>query len=265
MLKVIISGVAGKMGSTILRRVLIDSSLKLTAAIEQKNHPWIGKDAGNLMGLGETGVTVTDGSAQVTGDVIIDFTTRDATLSLLKIAEKNRIAIVIGTTGLSESDKQEITKTSKKIPIVFSPNMSIGINLLFSMLSSAVQLLGEEYDIEIYEAHHRYKKDAPSGTALALGEVLAKASGKKLEEIGVFSRYGVTGERKKGTIGIQSTRAGDIVGDHTVLFATDGERIEFTHRATSRDNFARGAIRAAKWVVNQKPGLYSMQDVLGLK
>lgn len=265
MLKVIVSGVAGKMGSTILRRVLMDSSLKLSGALEHKNHPWLGKDAGNVIGLGRTEVIVTEGDAQITGDVIIDFTTKDATLSLLKTAERNKIPMVIGTTGLDDSERKEVSKSSETIPIVFSPNMSIGINLLFMLLTRTVELLGEEYDVEIFEEHHRYKKDAPSGTALAIGEVIAKALGKKLEKIGVFERKGITGERQKGTIGIQSIRAGDIIGDHTVLFATEGERIEFTHRATSRDNFARGAIRAAKWVVHQEPGLYSMKDVLGLK
>lgn len=265
MVRVIISGVAGKMGSTILRRVLMDSSLKLSGALEQKNHPWIGKDAGDMIGLGRTDVIVTDGDAQITGDVIIDFTTRDATLSLLKRAEENKIPMVIGTTGLDDSDKKDIKKAAEKIPIVFSPNMSIGINLLFILLKKAVELLGEEYDVEIIEAHHRYKKDAPSGTAIALADIIAKAMGTELNRAGVFSRKGIIGERKKGEIGIQTVRAGDIVGDHTVLFATEGERIEFTHRATSRDNFARGAIRAAKWVYKRNPGLYTMLDVLGLK
>jgi 4-hydroxy-tetrahydrodipicolinate reductase len=265
MLKVIVSGVAGKMGSTILRRVLMDSSLKLAGALEREGHLWLGKDAGNVMGFDKAGVIVTDKFPQMRGDVIIDFTTKEATFSLLDLAVKNKISMVIGTTGLNEKDREEITKASKKIPIVFSPNMSIGINLLFKLLPEAVKVLGDEYDIEIYEEHHRHKKDAPSGTALAFGEIIAKSFGKELKDVGVFERKGITGERKKGTIGIQSIRAGDIVGDHTVLFATDGERIEFTHRATSRDNFARGAIRAAKWVVQQKPGLYSMMDVLGIK
>ncbi len=218
-----------------------------------------------MIGVGRTDVIVTDGDAEITGDVIIDFTTKDATLSLLKRAEKNKIPMVIGTTGLDDSDKEEIKKSAKKIPIVFSPNMSIGINLLFILLKKTAEVLGDEYDVEIIEAHHRYKKDAPSGTALALAEIIAKAMGTELNRAGVFSRKGMIGERKRGEIGIQTVRAGDIVGDHTVLFATEGERIEFTHRATSRDNFARGAIRAAKWVYRRNPGLYTMLDVLGLK
>ncbi len=265
MLKVIVSGVAGKMGSTILRRVLMDSSMKLSGALEEKNHPWIGKDAGNVIGFEKTGVIITEANDSLSGDVIIDFTTKLATLALLNVAVKNKMAMVIGTTGLDDEDKKKILESSKTIPIVFSPNMSIGINILYLLLMKAVELLGDEYDAEVIEVHHRYKKDAPSGTALALAEVIARTMGTDLKRAGVFARKGMIGERKKGEIGIQTVRAGDIVGEHTVLFATEGERIEFTHRATSRDNFARGAIRAAKWVVHQKPGLYSMQDVLGIK
>lgn len=265
MLKVVVSGVAGKMGSTILKRVLSDPTLTLSGALEQKEHPWIGEDAGRMLGLKEAGIKITHADGEITGDVIIDFTTKEATLSLLERARNLKIPTVIGTTGFSDSEKDRIKKAGENIPIVFSPNMSIGVNLLFVLLKKTVEILGDEYDVEIIEAHHRYKKDAPSGTALALAEVIAEARGTTLESSGVFARKGMIGERKKGEIGIQTVRAGDIVGDHTVLFATEGERIEFTHRATSRDNFARGAIRAAKWVVSQKPGLYSMRDVLGIK
>jgi len=265
MLRVIISGVAGKMGTTILRRVMNDPSLKLTGAIEQEGHGMIGQDAGRVIGMEETGVKITKLDGDIRGDVIIDFTTREATLGLIERAVEQKIPMVIGTTGLSGDDKKSIEEFSRKIPVVCSPNMSIGINLFLVLLEKVTKTLGDEYDVEIIEAHHRYKKDAPSGTALALADVIARSVGKDINTVGVFSRKGMIGERKRGEIGIQTIRAGDIVGDHTVLFATDGERIEFTHRATSRDNFARGAIRAAKWVVHQKPGLYSMLDVLGLK
>lgn len=265
MLRVIINGVAGKMGTSVLRLVLGDPSLRLSGALEQRGHPWIGRDPGTVVGGVETGVKVTDSVMDINGDVAIDFTSREATLGLVSFSKEKGIPLVIGTTGLNESDLEKIKDATSRIPIVFSPNMSIGINMLFILLRQAVKLLGEDYDIEIVEAHHRFKKDAPSGTALALANVIANAMGTDIESAGVFARKGNIGERKKGTIGIQTVRAGDIVGEHTVLFATEGERIEFIHRATSRDNFARGAIRAAKWVVHQEPGLYSMLDVLGIK
>jgi 4-hydroxy-tetrahydrodipicolinate reductase len=197
--------------------------------------------------------------------VLIEFTAPDVTLMHLAIMAASRKAMVIGTTGLSASQIAEVQKAATSIPCVFSPNMSVGINVVLKVLAEMARAFGEDYDIEVTEAHHRLKKDAPSGTALKIAQVLADATGRDLDQVAAYGRKGMIGERKRGEIGIQVIRAGDIVGDHTVLFGGQGERIEVTHRAQSRDTFARGALRAAQWVVTRPPGLYDMHDVLGLK
>ncbi|HEY4715614.1 MAG TPA: 4-hydroxy-tetrahydrodipicolinate reductase [bacterium] len=264
MLSIVVSGIAGRMGNIIASRILSDSTLKLSGALERKGHPWIGKDAGRMLGAGEAGIPVVDSLENIKGDAIIDFTTIKATISLLEHAVRLKMPMVIGTTGFKEQEKERIQKSAGIIPIILSPNMSIGMNLLFVLVEKAALALGDEYDVEIIEAHHKYKKDAPSGTAIRLGEIVASALKRDFQASAVFGRKGFTGERKREEIGMQVIRAGDIIGDHTVLFATDGERIEFTHRVTSRENFARGAILAAKWLSGKKPALYSMKDVLGI-
>lgn len=266
-MKLVVSGAAGRMGRAILDRLYEDSDLELAAALEKKGHPSVGKDAGLLIGVGKWGIPVSDHLKKgvQAGDVIIDFTFPGSTLPLLEEAEAKQKPMVIGTTGFNREEEKRLEKASQKIPIVLSPNMSVGVNVMFKLLSDAARALGEAYDIEILEIHHRQKKDAPSGTALRIGELLAAARGASLSQVGRFSRKGTIGARPTGEIGIQSLRGGDVVGEHTVTFAGPGERIEVTHRAHSRNNFARGALVAAQWVADQKPALYDMMDVLGLK
>jgi 4-hydroxy-tetrahydrodipicolinate reductase len=266
MTNTIIMGAAGRMGKRLVALVQESENLTLSGAIEWPGHPAVGKDAGEEAGSGRTGILIQDDIERVIakGDVIIDFTAPNVTLAILAKANRHNKAMVIGTTGMDNNDLQMLNKLAPSIPCVFAPNMSIGINVLLNILGKFVKALGVDYDIEVIEAHHNKKKDAPSGTALKLAEVLARAANWDLGEVGVFSRHGLIGEREIREIGIQTIRAGDIVGDHTVLFGGQGERIEITHRAQTRDTFARGALRAAEWVVKQPPGLYSMADVLGL-
>ena len=255
------------MGSTIVRLIQESAGVKLVGAVEWSGSPQIGKDAGEVAGVGKVGVRITPHLAPLLQGaiVVIDFTTPDATLEHLRIAARKGAPIVIGTTGFNPKQLAEIKRLSHRTRVLMSPNMSVGVNLLLSLLGRAAQTLGEDYDVEIIEAHHRFKKDAPSGTALALGRAVAQALKRDLNRVGVCGRKGVIGERGKKEIGLMSVRAGDIIGEHTVIFGGLGERVEFIHRAHSRDTFARGAIRAAQWLVKQKKGLYSMQDVLGLK
>jgi 4-hydroxy-tetrahydrodipicolinate reductase len=266
MTKVIIAGAAGRMGRRIGFMVNEHPNLQIAAGFERTDNPDLGKDMGELGGYGSTGIKVADGLAAVIdqGDVIIDFTFHEATMKIARLAaEKNR-AMVIGTTGLSQENLKELGELSNNFPCVQAPNMAIGVNVLFKLAAKVAAILGNDYDMEIVEAHHRMKKDAPSGTAMKLGEVMAQAVGRDLDNVGVFARHGIIGERTDREIGLQTIRAGDIVGEHTVYFAGAGERLELTHRAHSRDNFARGAAMAAAWVVKQPNGLYSMFDVLGL-
>jgi len=265
--KVIIAGAAGRMGTRLVALLKESTTLTLAGAIEGKGHQALGEDAGEIAGCGKTGIRITEDLTALLkeGEVVIDFSAPDATLNHLRAASQHRRAMVIGTTGLSASEFEELKSTTCHIPCVFSPNMSVGVNVLYKVIGEMAKTLGDEYDIEVIEAHHRLKKDAPSGTALKIAEVLAKAVKRDLNQVGVYARKGLIGERKKQEIGIQTIRAGDIVGDHTVLFGGMGERIEVTHRASSRDTFARGALRAAGWVVKQQPGLYDMMDVLNLK
>jgi 4-hydroxy-tetrahydrodipicolinate reductase len=264
-MNVIVMGAAGRMGGRILS-LLAGEGHTLVGALEQKGHCAVGRDAGETAGCGRMGIDIGDDLAAILthAEVVIDFTIPDATLPAARLCAKAGVPVVIGTTGLSPSEVEELRSLGKKIPIVFSPNMSIGVNVLLKTLADLARVLGEEYDIEVMEIHHRMKKDAPSGTALRMAQLLAQARGAEFDRVGRLSRQGNIGERKKGEIGVQSLRGGDVVGEHTVIFAGPGERLELTHRAHSRDNFARGSLRAAAWVVRQPPGFYDMQDVLGL-
>ena len=267
MIKAVVTGAAGRMGSRIVNVLSTSEGITLGGALERKGQPLIGQDAGGPAGIPATGVKITDDLAAAlrAGDVLIDFTSPEASFAHLKACAEQGRAAVIGSTGFTKEHLAEVHTYVQKVPCVLSPNMSIGVNLCFKVLAEIAKTIGEDYDMEIVEAHHRMKKDAPSGTAMKMAQVIAQAVNRNLDEVGVFARKGMIGERTKKEIGIQTLRAGDIVGEHTVLFAGKGERIELTHRAHSRDTFAAGAVRAAKWVVGKKPGLYDMMDVLGLK
>ncbi|MCL0033321.1 4-hydroxy-tetrahydrodipicolinate reductase [Thermodesulfovibrionales bacterium] len=267
MTKVIVAGATGRMGSRITALLKDYHNLRLVGAIEREGHEAIDKDIGRLIGIGDIDVKLTDSLEEIidNSNVIINFTTTSATMRHLKVAAERKKAIVIGTTGFSKEETESIREICREIPIVLAPNMSVGVNLLLKILQDIARVLGDDYDIEIVEAHHRLKKDAPSGTAIKMAEVIADAVNRNLDDVAVYTRKGIIGERAKKEIGIQTIRAGDIVGEHTVLFGGLGERIEITHKASNRDTFARGALKAASWVINQRPGLYDMQDVLGLK
>lgn len=267
MTKVIVAGAGGRMGQKISQMVLQQEGLELAAAFERPSSPVLGEDVGVLGGFGATGVLIAPGLESVIelGDVIIDFTFHEATMAFAKIAATHGKAMVIGTTGLNQEQLATLSGLSdKNFPCVHSPNMAVGVNVLFKLVEKAAAVLGDAYDVEIVEAHHRMKKDAPSGTALKLGEMAASALGRDLKDVGVMERNGIIGERTDKEIGIQSIRGGDIVGEHTVYFAGVGERIEISHRATNRDNFARGAVLAAAWVNGKANGMYTMFDVLDL-
>ena len=265
MSNIAIVGAAGRMGKTLIEACHADENTVLTAATVSKNSSLAGADAGELAGVGKNSVSlVTSLDDAADFDLLIDFTTTDATMTHLDWCVANNKSIVIGTTGFSDEQKEKIQQAGKTIPVVFAPNMSVGVNLCFKLLDMAARVLGDTVDVEVIEAHHRHKIDAPSGTALGMGEVLAKALDRDLKECAVYGREGVTGERDRKTIGFETIRAGDIVGEHTVMFADIGERIEITHKASSRMTFAKGAVRAANWLVGKSPSVYSMQDVLDL-
>jgi 4-hydroxy-tetrahydrodipicolinate reductase len=264
-IKAVVVGAAGKMGSRIIHIIKETPSIKVHRAIERPDHPSVGKDIGEVIGLGKMDIPLEGGLKGKGGDVVINFTSPQASLESLEFAKEAGLAVVIGTTGLSPEQIERVKDLSKSVRCVFSPNMSVGVNVMFRVVQEVAQVLGPDYDIEIVEAHHRLKKDSPSGTAVKLGELIGKSLGRDFGKVGVYGRKGMIGERTKEEIGMQVIRAGDIVGEHTVLFGGIGERLEIIHRAHSRDNFARGAVRAALWVVNQQNGLYDMQDVLGLK
>ncbi len=265
-LNVCIAGSGGRMGRTLVELVRQSADLRLAAALEISGSPALGRDAGEAIGQ-HTGVAISDNVSVVlqANDVLIDFTRPEGTLEYLKVCRANRTKIVIGTTGFTDAQKQIIAETSRDIAIVFAPNMSVGVNVCLKLLDMAARVLSEGYDIEIVEAHHRHKVDAPSGTALRMGEVVAQALGRNLNECAVYGREGVTGERDPSTIGFATMRGGDIVGDHTVMFAGIGERIEISHKASSRATFAQGALRAARFLATKSSGLYDMQDVLGFR
>ncbi len=265
---VVVTGVTGRMGSTLVRMVGDTPGLRIVGGTERQGSPARGQDVGAAAKLGVTlGVAVEDALAAALvpeAKVVIDFTAPEASAAHAQICAQRGVAMVIGSTGFTDALKAKVKEAAAKVPIVLAPNTSIGVNLVIQMAGRLAKVLGEGYDVEVLEAHHRMKKDAPSGTALRLAEELASALGRTREDFKT-AREGQVGARPASEIGVQTLRGGDVVGEHTVYFFGDGERIELTHRATSRDQFARGALRAARWVVAQKPGLYDMMDVLGLK
>ena len=266
MIRIAIVGVSGRMGTVLCKAAQQSNGTTLAAAISRPNSLTIGKDAGELSGLGTLGIKVVDDLSAVIDDfdVLIDFTRPDASMIIIEQCRKAGKQLVIGTTGYSDAQKLVIAEAAKDIAIVLAPNMSVGVNLALNLLALAAKVMGDYTDIEIIEAHHRHKVDAPSGTALRMGEVIADALGQDLKDCAIYGREGITGERDRKTIGFSTIRAGDIVGDHTVMFADEGERLEITHKATSRMTFANGAVRAAMWLKDKPNGLYDMQDVLGL-
>ncbi|MEJ2590856.1 MAG: 4-hydroxy-tetrahydrodipicolinate reductase [Candidatus Thiodiazotropha sp.] len=266
MTRIAVVGAGGRMGRSLIQAVSESEGLSLGAATERAGSPLLGRDAGELAGAEPLGVAlVEDLQGVIDGfDVLIDFTAPAATLAHLEICRQAGKRMVIGTTGFSEAEKQQLAAAAGQIGIVFAPNMSVGVNLCFKLLEMAARVLGDDADVEIIEAHHRHKVDAPSGTALRMGEVIAETLGRDLQQCAVYGREGRTGPRDGATIGFETIRAGDVVGEHSVWFAMEGERVEIAHKASSRMNFARGAVRAADWIASRQPGLYDMQDVLGL-
>jgi 4-hydroxy-tetrahydrodipicolinate reductase len=267
MIDIIVTGAAGRMGMMITAAAAADERIEITGALERDGHPSEGLDIGLLTGLGEIGVPlVTDpGPILQDGRVMIDFTSPGATVRNAALCAEAGLAMVIGTTGLDSGQQDLIRDASRKVPVVFAPNMSVGVNLTFKIIGEIAGILGEDYDLEIVEAHHRKKKDSPSGTAVRMLEILAHERGLDAAEAARYGRQGMLGPRTGEEIGVFSVRGGDIVGEHTVIFAGADERVEVTHRAHSRATFARGAVRASVWVAGKEPGLYDMADVLGLK
>jgi 4-hydroxy-tetrahydrodipicolinate reductase len=267
MIKLTVCGAAGRMGSRIIALLKDYPEIKLVGAVESKDNPRLGNDAGVVAGIGQLGIKIVDDIEKVIDntDIAVNFTNPEATIEHLKIVKEYKKSIVIGTTGFDNNQISLIQETSKEIPIVLSPNMSIGVNLLFKILKDVAKVLGDDYDVEIIEVHHRMKKDAPSGTAIKIAKVISEALGRNFDEVAVYARKGIIGERTKKEIGIQTVRAGDIVGEHTVIFGGLGERIEIVHKASSRDTFARGALKAVLWLYGKPAGLYDMGDVLGIK
>ncbi len=265
MLKVIVAGAAGRMGGRVLNIMGAHPEIQVTGALEKKGHPAVGEDLGRLVAPALSGIIVEDDLSKILpdADVVVSFTMPEASVEHLREVAKLGKAAVIGTTGFSESQLKEIRDLCRGVRCVLSPNLSVGVNIMYKVLADVARSLGEDYDVEIVEIHHRMKKDSPSGTADKMAQVIASALGRDLKEVAIYKRHGIMGERPARAIGIQSLRAGDIVGEHTVIFGGMGERLEITHRAQSRDNFAQGAVRAALWVVNQPNGLYDMMDVLG--
>jgi len=264
-IKLAIAGASGRMGRMLIEAALADPAMEVAVALDHADSPELGRDCADFLGR-RTGVAI-DADLDRLGhaEVLIDFTRPEGTAAYLGACRQRGVGMVIGTTGIDEEGRNAIRAASGSIGIVFAPNMSIGVNATFKLLEVAAAILASGYDVEVIEAHHRHKIDAPSGTALRMGEVVAAAQGKALRELAVYAREGVTGERKTGTIGFAAVRGGDIVGDHTVLFAGTGERIEITHRAGSRMPYALGSMRAARFIAGQPRGLFDMQDVLGLK
>ena len=266
-MRVAVVGAAGRMGRNLIQAVNQYKGLELTAATERPDSEWIGIDAGEIAGVGKRGVPISHSLTKVVDefDVVIDFTGPAATMIHLDICREHGKRMVIGTTGLDDEQKVRIDEAAGDIAIVFAPNMSVGVNLCFKLLELTARVMGEGSDIEVIEAHHRHKVDAPSGTALRMGEVVADTLGRDLKEVAVYGREGHTGARDPETIGFETIRAGDVVGEHTVWFATEGERVEIAHKASSRMTFANGAARAAAWLEGQASGRFDMQDVLGLR
>ncbi|MEN9897941.1 MAG: hypothetical protein RLZZ66_1590 [Pseudomonadota bacterium] len=267
MTRIAVVGVTGRMGLSLIKAVTLNKDTQLTAAIAREGNESIGKDAGELAGCGKLNVPVSENLESMLNefDILIDFTRPDISMAYIELCRKANKKVIIGTTGYSEQQKAKIADIAKEIAIVLAPNMSVGVNLSLKLLEITANVMGEHTDIEIIESHHRHKVDAPSGTALQMGEVIAKTLGRDLESCAIYGREGITGERNPKTIGFSTIRAGDIVGEHTVMFADEGERLEITHKATSRMTFANGAIRAALWLKSKNSGLFDMQDVLNLR
>lgn len=266
-MKIAVSGAAGRMGKRIVALAHDHPNLEVAGALEAPQSPALGSDAGEVAGIGHIGVPIMGDVNEVLKlcDVMTEFSAPDASVQHLKAAASLGKAMVLGTTGFSEEQKKEIAEYARQTRCLVAPNMSVGVNVLFNLAGSAARALGDGYDVEIIEAHHNLKKDAPSGTANRLAEIVAEALGRDISSVGVYGRQGMIGERKPSEIGVLAVRGGDIVGEHTVMFVTGGERLELIHRAHSRDALARGAVEAALWVVSQPNGLYDMQDMLGLK
>lgn len=267
MIKVAVTGAAGRMGGRIITLVTEAEGLEVAGAVEMTGHTRLGDDAGYVAGCGDLGVTITDSLEQAlaNADVLIDFTWPEVTLANAEVCARLGKAMVVGTTGLNQEQRDVIARVAQSSPVVFAPNMSVGVNVCFKLLKDMAKTLGEGFDVEIVELHHNKKKDSPSGTAVRMGEIVADALDRDYNEVANYHREGMCGERSQEEIGMQTVRGGDIVGEHTVYFIGMGERIELTHRAMSRDMFARGAVRAAGWLGGREAGLYDMQDVLGLK
>ncbi len=266
MVNVVVTGAAGRMGTQIVRLVRATEGLAVSGAVERAGAA-TGQDAGVLAGLGPIGVAVVDDLAKALpgADAVIDFTSHEASAAHAGVCAEKGVPLIVGSTALTPEDKAKVAAAAKRIPVVLSPNMSVGVNALFELVRQAAKVLGDGYDVEIVEIHHKKKRDAPSGTAVRLAEVAAEALGRDPKDALAFSRHGILGERPPWQIGVQTLRGGDVVGEHTVYFCGEGERLELTHRATSREQFARGAVRAALWIPGKPPGLYDMADVLGLR
>ncbi|MEX2221547.1 MAG: 4-hydroxy-tetrahydrodipicolinate reductase [Candidatus Rokuibacteriota bacterium] len=266
MADVVVAGAAGRMGNRLVALLQEESELRLVAALEAPGHPAVGRDAGETAGIGSLKIPITADAEAVLGRdrILIEFSVPEASLAHASLAARQAGRAVVGTTGFTAGQREELAAIGRRIAILVAPNMSVGVNVAFRILADMARMLGDDYDVEIVETHHRFKKDAPSGTALRMGEVVAQALGRDLAQTAVYDRHGKVAERSRKEIGIAALRSGDVVGEHTVSFAALGERLELTHRAQSRDNFARGALRAARFIATAKPGLYSMQDVLGL-
>lgn len=265
MIKIVISGCCGRMGSRIVTLAADDKDFKIVGATERENHPLLDKDLGQSLGLGKLGIKITDNFKKLAKekfDCLIEFSTQPATSEHIVLAKKYKKAAVIGTTGLTDDQINEIKDLSKVAPVVMSPNMSIGVNLVFALVEDITRKLKEGYDVEILETHHRFKADAPSGTAKKIAEIIAQTRGQTLDKVAIYGRSGLIKDRPREQIAIHALRTGDVVGEHTVIFGNIGERIELTHRAHSRDTFALGALRAAKFVIGKPPKLYEMKDVL---
>lgn len=264
-IKVAVAGVCGRMGMSVASLAGTDGDIELVGATEAVGHVSVGRDLGDLVAGAGPGVNVSNSISEAArdADVIIDFTVPEATLAHAEYSVRSGKSMVIGTTGFTPEQGEELLGLLRRIPCVFSPNMSVGVNILFEISRQVAFHLGDSYDAEIFETHHRGKIDSPSGTAIALAEAVASGLGSELEDVARYERHGRTGAREKGEIGIQTLRGGDVVGDHTVMFLGDGERVELTHKATARENFSAGALRAAKWISGKPPGVYAMRDVLG--
>jgi 4-hydroxy-tetrahydrodipicolinate reductase len=265
-MKIAIAGASGRMGRMLIETVLNEPDMTLSGALDRPGTPQLGQDAGAFLGK-TTGVTLTDDIERVfaAADLLIDFTRPEGTLVHLEAAKRHGVKMVIGTTGFNDEQKAQLRAAGESIGIVFAANMSVGVNVTFKLLEFAAKFFAEGYDIEIIESHHRHKVDAPSGTALAMGETIAHALGRELKDCAIYGRQGVTGERDPSTIGFAAVRGGDIVGDHTVLFAGIGERVEITHKSSSRLSYAQGSLRAARFLAGHERGFFDMQDVLGLR